>query len=203
MSAFGNDYIGKTFARFDKVLVHGLDRRKILFHHRVETSAPFVHVAHYTSYYSDVRVRVNVYLYVKHIYDLRVLKRHNSFDYDDFRTFGLNPFVATGVRGKIVGGMIYRFAAFELLDMLDKQRHVQRIGMIVVDLATLFVWHIAVVLVVAIHAEHHAVFAKRLVNSSCESGFAASRSACYAYDDTAHVFLLTNTSLWLPARLFS
>ena len=75
--------------------------------------------------------------------------------------------------------------------------------MIVVDLATLFVWHIAVVLVVAIHAEHHAVFAERLVNSSCESGFAASRSACYAYDDTAHVFLLTNTSLWLPARLFS
>ena len=168
------------------MLVHRLDRGEILFDNRVKTSASLVHVAQDTSYDSHVRVRVNVYLDVKHLDDFRVLKCHDTFDDDHFRAFCFYPLVAARVCGKIVGGMIYRFAAFELLNMLHKQIHIERIGVIVVDLATLFIRHIAVVLVIAVHAEHDAVFAKRFVNPFCESGFAAARAACYAYDDTAH-----------------
>lgn len=129
-----------------------------------------------------------------------VVKVEQTFQNDDLRTLCFFHFIGAHILRKVVNGMINRFAVFELSHMLHKQIRVERIGMVVVDFHPFFKRNIAVGLVVRVHAEHNSVLSERTLDSACKRCFSASRAAANADDDTLHTHL-TNTSLWLLARL--
>lgn len=117
LAALEHDEISIFFARLNELLVHGLDRCKILAKHGIEASPALCNVAADAADKADISVRIHKDLDIHLIAQGVVLEDQDTLDQNDLARLDRNGFARAGIGRIVVDGhsmLCPAFSSFKL-----------------------------------------------------------------------------------------
>jgi len=155
LAPLGDDEIGPALRRFHELQVHGPDGAVVLLANRLEAPAAFLDVAADPSKSANVGIGVDIDLDVEQLSDALLDEDEDALQDDDRRRLHLARLLGTTVILEIVDRQRDRRATFERLEMRDEQRGLERLGVVVVELAALVVREIDAIAVIRVVLDHN------------------------------------------------
>lgn len=132
VTTVGDDDVGVAFARFDKFEVHGAHGGEVLFDDRFLGAPALVDVALQAADEAEIGVGVDKDAHVHLLAQIFITKDEDAFDEDHAGWLQCDLFAAARVGGKVVDWNLYSVAVAQLGQMLDQQRRVEAVGVIVI-----------------------------------------------------------------------
>ena len=168
--------------------MHGLDSGAVLGDDAVQRAAPLLDIPQDAAEDPLVRVGVYIDLVIEQAAQLRFSQGQNALHDEDGGGLDMLHLAAAVVVGVIVHGAVDGAARLQLLQVLDEQVVVERVRVVIVQLAALCKGQFIVALVVAVVGDQtHLVLPEPLLEPVSQRGLAAARAACDADDQIVHV----------------
>ncbi len=183
VGAFGEDDVGEAFGRLDELEVHGADGGHVLLDHLLHGAAALFDVALQAADEPQIGVGVHEDLDVHQFAQRGIFENQNAVNDDGRARLDAHHFRQAAVRGEVVRGAVNGFPGAQLADVLDQQRRINGIGMVVIELGALVERKLGMVLVIRVVRENDGVFlGERFDNFAGDRGLARSRPAADADD---------------------
>ena len=196
LAAFGNDDVGMTSGRLDKLIVHWPNGSEILSDNRFCRSPPLCNITLEPANRTDVVRRIDVNTDVEQIENPRFGEDQDAFD-NDYR-LGLDQFdlVTACVRFEIIERHLDRQILLQPPQMIDKHVAVDRIRMVKICLMTFIKRHVGEVSVIRILLDQNYFFsADRSNDRPRDRCFSRASSAANTNYHLTLKMILLNSSL--------
>ena len=185
--ALEHDDVGVLAAGLDKLLVHGLDGGEVLRDHALERAATVADVAAGAAQDAHVCVGLHEDLDVEQLAQRSVLEDQDALDDDHLVGLDLHSLVGAVVLNIGVHGALDALPVAQLLEVLDEQRGVERVWMVVVDLGALLIGLALLALIVVVVADDGHLIAEMLLEMARECGLARAGAPGDADKHGAHM----------------
>ena len=189
VAAFRQDHVRVPLGRLDKLQVHRPHRREVLTDHVGHQAPTLDHVTLQPADETNVVRHVDIDLDVEEIAQPLVGKQQYAVHQHDRTRLHVHPARRSRVRRKVVGGLLDRLAARQLLQVRHQQVAVDRIGMVEVDLPALVEREVREILVVAVLVEKRGIHVHRPLDRARDGGLAGTGAADDADDQWTHALL--------------
>jgi len=136
-SSLGDDDIGVSFRRLDKLQVHRTDGQLILFDDRLGRSSAFRDVTLKSADKAHIRIGIHEYLHIEHLPQGSFRKNEDAFHQDHTARLDSECPGGAAMSGEIVNWHLNRFPIAQRGDVLDQQTSFERVGMVKIDLRAL------------------------------------------------------------------
>ena len=169
--------------------MHGLDGREILRHNRLHGTTALLHIAQGAAQDAHIRVRLDENLDIQQVAQVGVLENQDALDDDHFRRAHLDGLVRAVVDAVVIDGAVDRLPGLELLQILDHQIRVERVGVVVILQAALLERAVLALIVVVV-VDDADIRAETLGKVLGERGLAAAGAAGDTDKEGVHVLCL-------------
>ena len=155
MPAFGDDDVGVAFAGLDELEVHGLHCVAIVLEGCIHVASALEYVSVDYAHKAVIGLGIYEYLDVHQFAQLCYGEDEYTFDDDDVGGFDFYcVFFAAGAGDVGIYWLLYGLACFEVAELLAEEIPVQCIGMVEIDVLSLFNGDVAAVFVVGVLGYH-------------------------------------------------
>ena len=196
--------MGVLLAGFHECFVHGLHGSQILIHNGVQCAVTLLDVADNTAENAHVGIGVYEYADVHFVTQLLVRKDQDPFYNDDLCRLNGDEGLAAVMHGVVVHGALNGLACLQLLEMLDHQLVFKCIGMVIIELAALFVGYVVMRFIVIVVVDNGYISAEPFHDSFGNGGFAGTGTAGNANgQNIAHRCSLRSSLLVFHSNILS
>ena len=182
--------VGVLARGLDKLLVHGLDGVEVLGDHRVQRTAPLLHVPKDAAQYAHVGVGVHEDLHVHQLPQGRIGENEDALHDNHLGGAHLHRFLRAVVDGVVVHRAADGLPRRQLPKVVHHQAGVEGVRVVVVQRRPLLIGHPHVLFIVVVVVDHGYVRPESVLKPAGQGGLARAGAPGNADDHGVHTLIL-------------